>query len=454
MHDLTRGGIAGHITRLSVPIAIGMLFQTLYHLIDLYFVGRLGDAAIAGVAAAGNLQLVVVAGTQILGIGAMALIANASGRGDPEDATLLYNQGLSLSAVCALGTLVLGYAAAAPYLSLVAADDATRKAGVEYLLTFVPGLALQFPLVAMGSALRGAGIARPAMVIQLLTVLLNAVLAPTLIAGWGTGVPLGVAGAGLATTLSIAFGLVLMSVFMSRLDPRLQIRRATLRPRRREWRRIFAIGLPPGGEFALMFIYMMLIFWILARFNANAQAGFGIGQRVMQAIFLPAMAIAFGAAPVAAQNVGAGFLPRVRETFRVGGVMICLVMMALTALCLLQPALLVAPFTDDPGVREIAAGFLAIICWNFLPSGLIFLCSGMFQALGNTLPALLSSATRLITFAIPALWLSGLDGFTLQHLWWLSVATVALQAAVSLLLAQRAFRRHGINLLGKRQPTV
>ena len=84
---------------------------------------------------------------------------------------------------------------------------------MTYLRWFAPGLALQFALVAMGSALRGTGVVKPTMVVQAGTVLLNIVLAPVLIAGWGTGRPLGVAGAALASTLAIAAGVVLMAFY-------------------------------------------------------------------------------------------------------------------------------------------------------------------------------------------------------------------------------------------------
>ena len=79
MRDMTQGPIPGHIMRMAVPIAVGMIFQTLYVLVDLYFVAQIGDAAIAGVGAAGNVQFLVMAITQILGVGTMALIAQASG---------------------------------------------------------------------------------------------------------------------------------------------------------------------------------------------------------------------------------------------------------------------------------------------------------------------------------------------------------------------------------------
>ena len=81
-----------------------------------------------------------------------------------------------------------------------------------------------------------------------------------------------------------------------------------------------------------------------------------------------------------------------------------------------------------------------MISWNFVATGLIFTCSGMFQALGNTVPSVISSATRMITFAVPALWLSTRPGFQIKHIWTLSVITVLIQVVVSLLLLRREFR--------------
>ncbi|HEX9894747.1 MAG TPA: MATE family efflux transporter [Gemmatimonadales bacterium] len=103
MHDLTEGSIARHLVRLAVPLAAGMVFQTLYYLVDIYFVAQLGDTAIAGVGAAGNVQFLVMALTQILGVGTMALIAHAVGRRDLPDANLIFNQSLVLAAIALVG---------------------------------------------------------------------------------------------------------------------------------------------------------------------------------------------------------------------------------------------------------------------------------------------------------------------------------------------------------------
>ncbi len=434
MKDLTTGSIPRHIILLAIPMAAGMVFQTLYYLVDLYFVARLGDAVVAGVSAAGNVQFIVMSLTQVLGVGTMALIANAVGRKDQADANLIFNQSTLMAIACGVTVLVGGLLLCSRYMRAIGADEETIAAGTQYLRAYLPGLALQFALVTMGAALRGTGIVKPTMFVQMSTVLLNIVLAPVLIAGWGTGRPLGATGAGLASTLAISAGVVLMSLYFLRLEHYVAFSSHLMRFRADVVRRILRIGVPPGAEFALMFTYTAIIYYVIRDFGSAAQAGYGIGSRVMQAIFLPAMAVAFSAAPLAGQNFGAGRLDRVRDTFRWAIVIGCVPLGLLTIACQFRPDLPIGWFTNDPAVVDIGADFLRTISWNFVATGLIFTCSGMFQALGNTMPALFSSASRLVTFAVPALWLSTRPSFAIHEVWILSVITVAGQAGLSLWL--------------------
>jgi putative MATE family efflux protein len=441
MKDLTQGPIARHLIEMAAPTAIGMLVQTLYFLVDLYFVARLGDHALAGVGSAGNATFITLALTQMLGVATVALIAHAVGRKDKGEANLIFNQSLLLSVLCAALTLAGGYALTRVYMGAVGADAATASAGATYLYWYLPGLALQFALIAMGSGLRGTGIVQPTIIVQMLSVVVNIILAPVLIAGWGTGHALGVAGAGLASSIAVAAGVALMSLYFLRLEKYVGFHADQWRPRFAIWMRMLNLGLPAGGEFALMFVFIAVIYWIIRDFGAAAQAGFGVAMRLMQAIFLPAMAIAFATAPIAGQNFGAGFASRVRETFRSALLIGSAIMVALTLFCQWRPDLLMRFFTMDPQVIAVGAQYLRIVSWNFVATGIIFTCSGMFQALGNTWPSLLSTGSRVVTFVIPAIWLSRQPNFRLEHLWYLSVGTVTLQAVTSLWLLATQFRR-------------
>jgi putative MATE family efflux protein len=441
MKDLTQGSIVSHISTMASQIFAGMIMMMLCGLIDLYFVGGLGDAAIAGVGAAGNAGFLINALTQVLSVGTVALISHAVGRKDQADANLVFNQSLGLSAVGGISTWIAGSVLARGYMRSVAADDAVIEAGTTYLIWFMPALALQFAMLVMASGLRGTGIVRPTMIVQAVAVMINILLAPVLIAGRGTGWPLGVAGAGLASSIAVAIGVAMMWIYFRKAEHYVTIDRALWRPRVTLWKRILNVGLPAGGEFAIMFVYMAVIYYALRNFGAAAQAVFGIGSRLLGVIQMPAMSMAFAAGAIAGQNFGAGSGARVKETFKSVLLLGTAVMIAFTMIAQWRPELLLAGFTRDPETIATGALFLRMISLNLVAQGVIFVCSSMLQGLGNTRPVLFSSGARLVSYALPLIWLSATPDFRIEHVWCLSIATTTLQAALSLWLLRLEFRK-------------
>jgi len=441
MRDLTQGSVTRHVLHLAVFMAISMVFQTLYYLVDLYFVSRLGKEAIAGVGLAGNWMLIVLALTQMLGVGTTVLISHAAGRKDQPRAQMVFNQSFVLALLVGACVVLLGFVFRMPYCRWLGADAKTVSQGAAYLLWFIPGLGLQFALVSMASALRGTGIVKPTMIVQVLTVVINIILAPVLIVGWGTQHPLGVSGAGLATLIAIAIGVLAISAYFLNLEKYVSFDRSMWAPQVKIWKQMLNVGLPAGGEFALMGVYIGLVYWIIRSFGVAAQAGFGIGGRLMQSMLLPVMALSFAASPVAGQNFGARQPDRVRQTFFSAAGMSVVAMLALTLVCQMVPDRLIGFFSGEPQVIAFGMEYLRIISWNFMAMALIFTSSSLFQALGNTWPSLASSTLRLFIFAAPAAALSQRPGFTIREVWYLSVATVAIQAVSNLLLLRREFRR-------------
>jgi putative MATE family efflux protein len=441
MQDLTSGSITRHLLKTTSFMLVMMVFQTLYFLIDLYWVGRLGTAAVAGVAVAGNLTLVVLALGQMLGVGATTAVSHVVGRRDQAAARHLFNQSLVLATATGALFLVLGLALHRSFAAAMSADAATARLAAEYLRWFVPAMALQFPLGAMGAALRGAGNFRPTMLVSTASVVVNMVLAPFLIFGWGTGRPLGVAGAAISSLLSVVLALAWMATFFLPAGAYLRFSVPDWRPRLPEWRRMLVVGLPAGFEFAMMALYQGVVYTVARPFGAAAQAGFGIGMRVIQAGFMPVVALGFAVAPVAGQNFGAHLPERVRATFRDAALLATAVMVLFALLSHLGPQAMVRAFSRDPAVIAVGAEYLRIVSWNYVASGLIFVASSMFQAMGNTVPSLLASAVRMTLVVVPAIALARLPGFQLHWVWYLAVATVYVQLALSLWLLQREFAR-------------
>ncbi len=206
------------------------------------------------------------------------------------------------------------------------------------------------------------------------------------------------------------------------------------------WGRILKIGLPAGVEFALVAVYLFLVYTISRPFGAAAQAGFGIGQRIIQASFMPVVALGFAVAPVAGQNFGAHKAERVRETFRRAALMAVCLQLLVTLACQIVPGAMIRFFSADPTVIAVGAEYLVIISWSLVASGIIFVNGSMFQAMGNTIPPLIASLTRIIVVAVPALLLARMAGFELRWIWWLSVGATLLQLSMNVTLLLREFR--------------
>lgn len=441
MKDLTKGSVTSHILMIAIPVALSMIAQIVYQLVDLYFVTRIGVTATAGVNAAGTAMFVFNALTQVLAVATVTLVAHAMGRKDDVDANRVFNQSMVLALVCGATMVALILGLLQPYLRAIAADAATIDSGVTFMRWVLPGFALLLPLAVLSAALRGTGIVRPSIAAYGLTVVINTALAPVLIAGWGTGIPLGVRGAGLSTSISVAAGTVFLGVYFHRLQCAMAMKREHMRPSLMQWRRILGVGLPAGGEFALIFLSTAVIYYAIRDLGADVQAGFGIGSRVLQAILLPGMAIAVAVGPIAGQNFGACSHERVRDTFRKASLLTASLMLVTTAFIQWRPMAFLGLFDADSEAIAVAGEFLRIMSWTLVSQGLIFTCATMFQGLGHTLPALISSAARFAALSLPAAWFSLRSGFRIEQLWYFATASVLLQSVVSLWLLHMEFRR-------------
>jgi putative MATE family efflux protein len=440
VEDLTSGSLTRHLLKTTGFMLVTMLFQTLYVLVDLYWVGRLGTEAVAAVGISGNLMFIVLAATQMLAVGTTTLVSHAVGRKDRERATVVFNQAQVLSLIVGVLFFAATMATRSTYARLMSADETTMRLADEYLAWMIPAMGLQFALIAMGAGLRGTGNFRPGMVVQTATVLINLVLAPFLIFGWGTGLVLGVAGAAIASFIAILVGVGWMVLYFIPPDSYLRFRPHQWRPDIALWRSMLKIGLPSGAEFALMAVYLVIVYTVTRPFGAAAQAGFGIGMRILQACFLPVVALGFAVGPVAGQNFGARQAARVKQTFRDAAVLAGSAMLVLALAVWLGGDAMVRLFSSDAAVVAIGVEYLNIVAFNFVASGIIFVSSSMFQAMGNTMPSLITSAARIVIIAVPVLALAQMPGFTLRSIWYISAAAVAVQLALNLLLLRREFR--------------
>jgi putative MATE family efflux protein len=420
MQDLTTGSITRHLLKTAGFMLVTMLFQTLYFLVDLYWVGRLGKEAVAAVGIAGNLTFIVLGVSQMLGVGTTTLVSHATGRKDHSQALLVFNQSQLLSILVGAIFLAVTMLLRGPYAASLGADTQTARQAEEYLTWFIPAMALQFVMVAMGAALRGTGNFKPGMVVATATVV--------------------VAGAAISSLVAVAVGVVWLGTYFVKPSAYLHFIPSQWAPRIPLWSQILKVGLPAGAEFGLIALYLFVVYSISRPFGAAAQAGFGIGLRLVQAGFMPVVALGFSVAPVAGQNFGARLPERVKKTYFTAASMAVGVMAVWAIVCYVASAPMVRFFSVDLQVVAVGEEYLRIIAWSFVGSGLIYVSSSMFQALGNTVPPLAASVGRMLVTAIPAILMARMPGFELKWIWYLSTGTVAFQLVAVLLLLQREFR--------------
>ena len=417
MQDLTTGSLTGHLLKTTSFMLVSMVFQALYVLVDLFWVGRLGTDAVAAVGISANLSFVVLAISQMLGVGTTTVVSHAAGRKEHVQATYLFNQSQVLSMGAGVIFLAVAMSFRTSYAAALSADATMQRLTEEYLLWFIPAMALQFAIVAMGAALRGTGNFKPGMIVQTASVFVNIVLAPLLIFGWGPFPAMGISGAAVATFVAVVVGVIWISFYFVDRDAYLRFHCSDWKPEFRVWGQMLKIGLPAGVEFGLMGVYMVVVYAISRRFGAAAQAGFGVGFRIVQSVFLPIVALGFAVAPIAA----AFMLP------------------AGIGVYLAAPQL-IGIFSSDPEVLQVGVDYLHIVTLNFVASGITFVSASMFQGMGNTLPSLATSFLRIIVGIAPAVVLSGRPEFALTWIWWFTVVSTTLQMALNLVLLQREFR--------------
>jgi Na+-driven multidrug efflux pump len=221
----------------------------------------------------------------------------------------------------------------------------------------------------------------------------------------------------------------------------LRFRFLQFRPQTKIWNSLLRIGLPAGAEFILISVYIIIVYGIIRGFGAAAQAGFGVGARLMQALFLPVVALSFAVAPVVGQNFGGRRAARVRHSIYSAIGIGSILMLFLTIVAQFSSATMIRAFSRDPAVIAFGSDYLKIVSFNFIAAGIAFTTSSAFQGIGNTLPPLISSMTRLVLFALPAYLVSLHPGFQIRHVWYLSVGSIVFQACLNLLLLRRELQR-------------
>lgn len=403
--DLTRGPILGSLVRLAVPIVLANLLQTAYQLIDTFWVGRLGADAVAAVSLSFPVIFLLISLGSGLSVAGSVLVAQGRGRRDQARVNRVAAQTLLLITAAAALLSLTGYFISPVLVRLMGAQPDVLPGAVSYLRISFYGLVFVFGYFGFQSLMRGVGNTLTPFLIVLGTVLLNLVLDPLFIMGWGPIPAQGVAGAAIATVFTQALALGCGLVLLFRPGHGLQLQRQAFRPDPPLMGELIRLGLPASVEQSTRAMGLLAMTFLVAAFGTVTLAAYGIGMRILSFVFIPALGLSMATSALVGQNIGAQRLERARAIARLSALLAFAVLTAVGVLVYLFARPLVAAFVPGAALT-IAQGtqFIHVIAFTFGLIGAQLVLTGAFRGAGNTLAAMLIALLSLWAFRLPLAW--------------------------------------------------
>ena len=380
--DLTKGAISTHFRALAIPAAIGMLFNTLYNIVDIFFAGMLSTSAQAGLALGYTAFIAAVAVSFGIGAGMSALVGNALGAGNRDQARRLSAQGLSFSVTAAILFGVAGVWIGPLLIDLVSEPGEYRDAGIRYFLILLLALPAFCVTYACNGVLQAHGDGRSLQRALVAAFFANIVLNPLFIYGIPGVVPgIGFDGLAVSTVVSQTGVMIYMLRQVLQLKTMQNLRARNFRPRAEKFKEITVQALPVYVSFLVMILSGFVMQFALKNFGEHAVAGFGVAIRLEQVLLLPAMGMTTALLPIASQNFGAKNYARVREAlFFCWKVGIVMTLLAIPILWVFGRPLM-GLFTDDPEVIRVGLGYLRVDSLILPLYMMLFATNSLLQAL-------------------------------------------------------------------------
>jgi putative MATE family efflux protein len=419
VRDLTRGSIHRAIWYLAPAMMMETGILNVSQVLDTYWVGRLGSAALAAVTISITVRWVLNSLANGLGIGGMAVVARRIGAKDQAAAEHATWQTILLGLIVSLVLAGVGLIVAKPLLILLGADAEVLPMGLAYLRVSLGGVFTLVLVFIINAMLRGAGEARLAMQVLILSTAVTVVLEPVLIFGWGPLAPLGVAGSAWAFVLGFGAGLALQVVVLLRGRARIRINLSDLRPDFPLMGRIIGIALPSTVQMTLRSSSRLLIVALVGLYGTFATAGYGVANRLLLIALIPCFGLGNAAGTLVGQNLGAHQPERAeRSAWWVTAYSAVYMAVVGILLTLFAPSL-IALFDPTPEVVALGSECVRIVAWSMIASAAGVVLARGFDGAGNTVPAMAINLLTLWGMELPlAFGLSRWLGLGATGVWW------------------------------------
>lgn len=427
------------IASMALPMVISMLVNSLYNIVDSFFVARISEDAMTALSLVYPVQNFVNALAIGFGVGINAVIALHLGAGKKTAANTAATHGFVLSVIHGIVITIGSIAIMPSFLRMFTSDSTVADLGNRY-----SSIAFAFSLIIMlnlffEKLFQSVGRMKVTMAGLICGAVINIILDPVLIFGPGIFPALGIEGAALATGIGQFSTLILYIVIYVRRPISVRFGRKYLVPSLKTDLRLYAIGIPAVLNLALPSLLVSSLNGLLAAYSQSYVVILGIYYKLQTFLYLPANGIVQGMRPIIGYNFGAGMHERVKKIYRVTLGMCCVIMALGTVICLAASGQLIGLFTDNPETIEAGQTALRIISAGFLVSAFSVTSSGALEGLGKGVQSLVISLCRYVIIIIPTAFifcrLLGPDG--VWNAFWI---TEVLTAAVAVAVYQKTIR--------------
>lgn len=421
---------------ISLPIAISMLIQALYNIVDSIFVAQIGEDALTAVSLTYPIQLLIIAVAVGTSVGMNAMLSRYLGSKEISYANGIAKNAIFLSTLNGAVFAIIGIFFSKFFFTMQTDNELIITYGSQYMpIVTILSIGI-FCQITFERCLQATGLSFYSMISQGIGAIINIILDPILIFGL-FGLPrLEVAGAAIATVVGQLTGAILGFIFVRKHAKVLDINMSGFRPDRRFIKQIYQIGIPAIIMQSIASIMAFAMNSMLLMFSTTATAVFGVYFKLQSFIFMPVYGINNGLIPIIGYNYGARNKKRIMDSFRLAGIVSCIIMIIGTFIFLLFSTPLLQMFDASDEMLEIGTTALRIISISFPIAGYSIVCCSIYQALGNSVYSLIISATRQLIFLIPIAYLFTLLG-DLSVVWYAFPISEFISLLICIYLTQR-----------------
>ena len=439
---MTTGPMALHFRTLAIPAAFGMLFTTLYNVVDVYYAGLLSTDAQAGLAIGYQAFFILMAVGFGLSSALSTLVSNAKGSGNAAEAQRYVVQGLAFGGVITASCMVIGWFLGPELIVLVSEPGAYRDAAMGYfywLIFALPGFLLAY---GGNGILQAHGDSRSMQRALMAAFIANIGLNPLFMFGLpGVWSGMGFNGIAAATIISQTGVMVYILVRIFRLEVMQSVQINAFQPDKDSFRKIFAQLLPAGSAMIIMFISGFVVQFALKTFGGHAVAAYGVALRIEQILLLPVLGMTGALLPIAGQNFGAQKYDRVREALKYcWGVGFAMTALA-TPILFFGGTFVMALFSNDPDVIRAGSSYLRVDAFLFPIYMMLFSINSLLQAFKQAIWTLWISVYRQGFAVAFFVWVFiSFTDFGVQGVWFGIAAAVTSGWVLSLIILRNVAR--------------